>query len=314
MARRLTTLGIFVALVLLGGTCPGAADQKKETHRPLRVLLFTNGPTREYQFLRSLLVQEMQKKSLEVTVHVQPPPGRDKSDGVVTDLPPERNLASFPTKLDAYDVLVAFDADWTRLSAEATAALKKWVESRGGGLVLIAGPIHTKQLRSGSETPAKFQPLVDLCPVIVDDKGKADLDTSKPRRLSFPPKAKEQSFLTLDAKSKTPLAGWEEFFTGRKPADAKGDAELRRGFYSYFSARSVKEGAVVLATLSDPKARLQNGGEQPFLVARSAGKGQVIYLTSGETWRLRQQQPDYHKRFWLGLLAYASKGSSSMEP
>src|SRR5207248_9542169 len=74
--------------------------------KPMRVLLFASAPMRDYQFVRTLLVREVEKKRVELTIHLQMPPGKDKSErrvGVVQDVPPERLLPDFPNKLDAKD-------------------------------------------------------------------------------------------------------------------------------------------------------------------------------------------------------------------
>ena len=319
MFPRSVGIALSLFLALSCASRPARADKpagKKEPARPLRVLLFASAPTREYQFLRSLLVQEMEAKRAELCVCLQPAPGREARSGVVQDLPAERVLPSFPARvkaadakhrysaLESYDVIVAFDPDWSRLDADAFAALREWVKNRGGGLVLIAGPINTPQL-ARQRVADKLRPIADLYPVDPADirADKKDIDTSKPRRLSFPRGAKEQPFLKLDERGKDALAGWEEFFTGRTTGEAKGDAELHRGFFSYYPVGSVKSGAVVVAALADPKARLKDGKDQPFLAIMPVGKGRVVYISSGETWRLRQYQLAYHKRFWLGLLA-----------
>jgi hypothetical protein len=38
-----------------------------------------------------------------------------------------------------------------------------------------------------------------------------------------------------------------------------------------------------------------------------AGRGTVVYLASGEFWRLREMSEDYHERFWMNLIKYAAK-------
>jgi hypothetical protein len=325
MSPRPVVIALSLLLALAWASRPAHADKsaaRKELTRPVRVLLFASGPTREYQFLRALLAQEMEAKRADVCVCLQPAPGKEPRSGIVQDLPAERVLTSFPDRvkatdakqrraaLESYDVIVAFDPDWGRLDADTFAALREWIKNRGGKLVLIAGPINTRQLaRQG--VADKFRPIADLYPVTLTDIRifEGDIDTSKPRRLTFSREAGEWSFLKLDDRGKDALAGWEEFFTGRKTSEAKGDAELRHGFFSYYPVQGVKSGAVVLATLADPKARLKDGTDQPFLVTMPVGKGRVVYLSSGETWRLRQYQAEYHKRFWLGLLASSSKPS-----
>src|SRR5262249_6500260 len=156
---------------------------------------------------------------------------------------PVRQLKDLPAKADdlaAFDVVVALDPDWSKLSAEQCAALKKWVE-KGGGLVFVAGPLHTLQLGRPKVAEAN-RPVADLLPVVLDDVRllPLDRDTSRPLRLTFP--NGDAVPLKLDAEGEGPLAGWETFFTGRKEAE-KG-AEVVRGFYSFYPVRSVKTGAV----------------------------------------------------------------------
>jgi uncharacterized membrane protein len=297
---------ISCCLVMASGVLRADHAPRKDKPAPgLRVLLFASAPTREYQFLRSLLVRESEGKRVELSILLQPPPGQEPRPGQVQDVPAERLLTSLPERLDGYDVIVAFDPDWNRLSAASATALKKWVANQGGGLLLVAGPINTIQLARKADAD-KLGPIRDLYPVTPEDLRLTvtDIDTSKPRRLTFPGGAGGRGFLKLDAAGKDALAGWGEFFTGRKQGEAGGDTEPRRGFYSYYPVRSVKEKAVVLAALEDTKARLKDGKDQPFLVTMPIGKGRVVYLTSGETWRLRQQRQTYYERFWLGLLAY----------
>src|SRR5262249_8344599 len=101
----------------------GLRVQKK----PLRVLLFASAATRDFQFVNNMLIREMEKKRAEVTVYVQPPPGRsERRSGVVLGVPPDRLLTAFPNRLDAasdnadeklydlseYDAIFAFDPDW----------------------------------------------------------------------------------------------------------------------------------------------------------------------------------------------------------
>ena len=296
-----------LAIALLCSSQPvGAAApvNTKQPPRPPRVLLFASGPTREYQFLRTLLLKESDPKRVEVSVHLQPPPGRKEArPGVIQDVPKERLLASFPARLEVYDAIVAFDPDWSRLSPDSLAVLKAWVE-RGGILIFTAGPIHTSELARAVNAD-KYKPILDLLPVLLTDlrASKIAIDTSKPRRLNFPAAPGERGFLKLDAKGKDALAGWEEFFTGSKTGETKKDAELRHGFFSYYPLRGVKSDTVVLAAFADPKTRMKDGKDQPFLVMMPRGKGRVVYLSSGETWRLRQSKQAFHKRFWLGLLA-----------
>jgi RNA polymerase sigma factor (sigma-70 family) len=263
--------------------------------RPVRVLLFASGPTRDYQFVRSLFVREVDRKRAELSIYLQ-----TGGDGVVQDVPAERMLSKFPTALEdvnertdakakyenltSYDVIIAFDPDWTDLSVEQGKLLEKWVNEQGGGLIFIAGPINTHQLEQRPRQ-ATLKPVLSLLPVVVDDIRLQGGDARKtPVTLKFPGATAEMKFLKLDPSDEDdPIAGWSEFFKAH-------------GFYAHYPVKRVKPAATVIATVED----------KPYLAVQSFGKGRALYVGSGETWRLRQFRQEFHEQFWLGLARYAA--------
>jgi hypothetical protein len=73
---------------------------------------------------------------------------------------------------------------------------------------------------------------------------------------------------------------------------------------------SAKPGTQIVARFTDPKAKLRDGTQQPYLVMSDpAGGRRVVWIGSGETWRLRQYRESYHERFWTKLIRYAASGS-----
>jgi hypothetical protein len=120
-------------------------------------------------------------------------------------------------------------------------------------------------------------------------------------------------FLKLDEESKEPLAGWDEFFmAGQKPGGP--ESAVRHGFFSYYPVKGAKTNATVIATFTDPIARIGDGKEeQPFLVSMLYGNGRVVWIGSGELWRLRQYREAYYERFWTKLARYAGSGSLTQE-
>lgn len=295
--------------------------------RPLRVLLFVQGPMRDYQFLRNLLVREVDKRRVELSIYIQPAPGQaQRRPGIVADVPPERLLTDFPFRLQdesadkpdehlynlaAYDLVVAFDPDWTQLKAEQIALVERWVGTHGGGLIVVGGPVNTLQLARPGANRDKLKPVLDLYPVVLQDSRIQEIERSAtdPWRLSFPGAAADMEFLRLDEDpNKDLLAGWEEFFTGGKGADAK---TLRHGFYNYYPVERAKEGATVVATFADPRARLADGKEQPYLATMPYGSGKVVWLGQGEFWRLREAHEYFLERFWTKLCRYAGSGNAT---
>jgi hypothetical protein len=296
--------------------------------KPLRVFLFAGAPNRDYQFARTLLVRETESKRAELTIHIQ-----NARPEVVQDVPEERMLKEFPSRIAdpndpnekpdekflnllQYDVILAFDPDWTKLSDEALRNLEKWVDKHRGGLIVVGGPVNTFQLTRGLNLE-KVKPLLDMLPVVLDDNRIYSLDrsTAEPWRLNFPGATAEMEFLKLDEESmdqRDVLAGWEAYFTGREKADGR-DVPLKRGFFDFYPVREAKTNATVIATFTDPRARLKDGKEQPYLVAMPYGSGQhnCVWIGSGEIWRLRQFKEAFHERFLVKLMRYAASGSQS---
>jgi hypothetical protein len=292
---------------VFGGPVAHAADGPE---RPVRVLLFADGPSREYRFLRDLFAAETERKHAELSVCLQQQLGGPPS---IPGVPAERVLKQFPstyrvdekaTDLQRYDVIIAIDPDWTKLSEEQLGLLAKWAD-RCGGLIVVGGPINTIQLARPGRTEEKLKPVRELLPVVLKDVRIEVLDrtTEAPWPLEFPGATPEMEFLKLtgDPKAKF-MEDWKEFFFGQdKPGNAK------RGFYTYYPAQKVKQGAVVVATFQDPRAKLLDGEQMPYIVLTPPGTGRrVVWLAGGETWRLAQYRADFYARFWAGLVCHAA--------
>src|SRR5262249_51469752 len=138
----------------------------------------------------------------------------------------------------------------------------------------------------------KLKPILDLYPVILQDARIQEFDraATDPWRLNFPGAASEMEFLKLDEENPDSglLGGWEEYFTGS--AKGLGAKTLAHGFFNYYPVEKAKEGTTTVATFSDPRARLADGKEQPYLVTGQYGAGKVVWLGAGEMWRLREHR------------------------
>jgi hypothetical protein len=259
-------------------------------------------------------VSQVDKKKAELSIYLQSG-GRT----AVQDVPPERLLPGFPNRLvneekenddkyrnmGLYNVIIAFDPDWTQLSEEQGKLLEKWIGEEGHGLIMVAGPIHTLDL-ARPNLAQSLKPIRNLLPVHLADARviENERDTSQPSALSFP---KSEKFLKLDADGKGDLAGWSEFFFGKEREDwIKTEDRPLRGFFSAYPVKSVKADAVVLAAFRDPKARMTDGSDLPYLVTLRYGKGRTIYVGSGETWRLRQCSESFSDRLWSQMARYAA--------
>src|SRR5262249_27802368 len=101
-------------------------------------------------------------------------------------------------------------------------SLQKWVKESGGGLVFVAGAMHTAQLAKPG-LDADLSAIKALCPVALKDGRlhfeKAKHDASRPYALDFTKAAVRLGVLTLNPEGDGTLAGWGSFFwkDGKRP-------------------------------------------------------------------------------------------------
>ncbi len=295
--------------------------------KPVQVLLFASSSSREFQFLRTLLIREMDADRVLLSIYLQPPPGSEPRQGIVHGIPPKRQLENFPDKFDqpsededaklmdlaSYDVLVAFDPDWTQLTEKQLENVQKWAD-RGNGLIVIGGPINTLQLARPGAYKDKLKPILDLYPVVLKDIRIDELDRKpdRPWPLVFSGATPEMEFLRLSDEVEHGTAGflsdWQQFW-GRNQEPGK-SGEVNHGIFSYYPVDQEKAGTIVVARFGDPLAKDKNGQQMPFLVMTPEGTGRrVLWIGSGELWRLRQFKEMFHERFWTKLIRFT--GSSS---
>jgi len=310
----------------------------------LRVLLFASGPSRDYQFVRTLMAREVDAKRARLSVYLQTAKGLED---VQQDVDGSHLLNDFPNKLErpkgakkgkgdaskegdpmnlkSYDVIIAFDPDWSQLTKNQKELLKEWVESdHGGGIAFVAGPQHTLRLIPPVDE-AKFnawdlKPIYSLFPVVLarppaNVQADAQHDATVPSALDFTGIAKGFDFLKLDEESPLPLAGWKEFFGKPMITEFSGGVKKvhpEHGFYNYYRINKAKDGAEVIATFNDSRSpKTADGKAQPYFVSLRVGKGKSFYVGSGEMWRLRTFKEEYHQRFWVKLARFVSSGSGA---
>ena len=293
--------------------------------KKLRILMVASGPTREYQTMRSLLAREVDQQRAELSIYMQNEGG--VAGTIVQDVPAERLLTRFPDRLDttgksdtpenmyynlnSYDLLLLFDPDWQETGADSTMrisepALKNiqtWVDNLGGGIIYIAGPIHTFQLARGEP---RLQPIVDVLPVLPEDivvvKGRGI--PREPRRLRLKPSPDFDVLKLRDDRASVddPIAGWESFFTGADKPDTKSLTYLKpkNGIFAYYPVKDRKASATVLAEYLDIDEKGQEV-PKPYIVVNQPVRGRTAWIGSGEIYRIRQADLAFYDRFWVKL-------------
>jgi hypothetical protein len=250
-----------------------------------------------------------------------------------------RTIAGF-YDLGNYDAIIAVDPDWGRISDEPRAedairtggsgaggklnvpdlaarlkGIAEWVDN-GGGLIVVGGAVNTIELarpRKAGLNENVFKPIQELYPVILQDIRVREIDNKAdvPYPLNLDQASPEMDFLRLKDVGEGAglfLADWTEFF-GKSKENPSG---VERGFYWYYPTERVRAGALVVARFNHPGAVMKDGTQQPFIVVSDPTSGRrVVWLASGEFWRLRTHHEAFHERFWTKLARYAAAGSQA---
>ncbi len=257
--------------------------------RRTRVLLMAGGPSREYQFLRNMLYRD---KDTISDVWLQ-------TAATGTSQESNQLWSTFPETADElfeYDCLVAFDPDWTRLDALQIKNLEQWVADRAGGLIVVAGPIHTPQWANVRQGDPRLDTIRALYPVVFYSSGLASLGVGRfggdePWRLDFTREGRDAEFLWLEDSAVASEAAWAGF----------------EGVYGYYAVKDPKPAAKVYARFSDPNTAID--GQLPiYLASQFYGSGRVFFEASGEMWRLRTLDESYFERYYTKLIRWVSQG------
>jgi hypothetical protein len=256
--------------------------------RKTRVLLIAGGPMRDYQLVRNLLHRD---KTIDVDVLLQTgvPGISQESDKIIFQFPETRE------ELFAYDAIVAFDPDWRKIRGETGQPLdflSEWVFSQAGGLMLVAAEVNTASLAMASDAvKQEMAKLLELYPVVLDSHRPIDDDEfQQPWPIEFTRDGFEAGFLQLTENAATSAAAWKEF----------------PGVYWCFPTDGPKAGATVYAKFTDPRSGAR--GQPILLASQYFGAGRVLYLGSGELWRLRSLEEDYYDRLWIKMLREIGQG------
>ncbi|MCA9121668.1 MAG: hypothetical protein H6822_36260 [Planctomycetaceae bacterium] len=257
--------------------------------RKNRVLLFAGGPSREFRFLRNLLYRD-RDTTVVVCLQTGQPGMAQEADDLIYEFP------SLVNELFEYDCIVAFDPDWNELAEDQIQLLERWVAEKAGGLIVVAGPVHTPRWASRVQSNSKIETIKGLYPVIFYSRGSATLSLGRfaaetPWPLQFTQDGRDAEFLWLEDDALLSEQAWQSF----------------EGVYGYYAVKDPKPGARVYARFSDPNTSMD--GELPiYLAGHFYGAGRVLFQASGEMWRLRAIQDGYFEAYYTKLIRWASQG------
>jgi len=213
-----------------------------------------------------------------------------------------------------FDVIILGDVSPDVLGDPEQEILKKFVEQRGGTLVVIAGPNYMPHAYATG-------PLGAMLPVA---------PTASPGTVQAPPEEKFHLVLTTEGRESVVM---------RQKVNPVENLEVWSGLppiYWRHPEAPAKEGATVLAYALPPSApdymppfepgaettespvdtetlakRRQFQRQHALISYHTVATGRVMFLGFDRTWRLRYRVGDaYHHRFWGQVLRWAQGGPS----
>jgi hypothetical protein len=237
--------------------------------KKLRVLYVEGEPRWEYRYLRNAILRDEQ---IGFACY------RTETDGTPT---PEGNLpvGSFPSDeraLFAYDILIIGDVPRARFQSTHLRAIRRFVEDRGGSLVIIAGERHMPHEYADTLIEPAFPLIVSSAPdqVVMDE----------PFRWQRTPQGAQDSLLRMSPNPVEDERIWREM----------------PGMLWMAGSRGPKPGATVLAVNPD---RSDAAGMRPVLALQPYGAGRCLMVMTDSTWRWRWRVGDrYFYRFWGQML------------
>ena len=254
------------------------------------VLVIAGGPTREYQFVRNLLFRDPTVQS-HVFLQSSGPGVSQEAKQLLSEFPKTRQ------EISQYDSIVAFDADWTKLSTEQIDVLESWVSEQAGGLIIIAGPVSTPKWAGNSGNGNRNAEILrGMVPVVMNSRGarlvsigRFESETAWP--LTLQSNAWASDFMQVGQSLEESKKAWEQF----------------RGVYSFYGCYEPKPAASVLATFSDPTT-VVNSASPIYLATQFYGAGRVVFQGGGELWRMREVGEQFFDTYYTKLVRWAGQG------
>ena len=168
--------------------------------------------------------------------------------------------------------------------------LTNFVGQEGGGLIFVAGELHSQQLFEAADARSSGGEWTRILPVVREP---GLFRTEAEVRLS------SQNTYTLEL---TPEGRGDPIFEfNADPIRNRSILTSLPGMYWSFPVTRARPGAVVLARHGDP--RMQNQyGRQVLLASQLYGPGRTVFIGFDSTYRWRYLSEDYFDGFWARLV------------
>ncbi|MBM4071716.1 MAG: hypothetical protein FJ271_22740 [Planctomycetes bacterium] len=241
----------------------------------IKVLYVEGTPRFEYKFLQPMLLRD---RRVDVSFLLT------SADPQVLDSGPPF-LPSFPATRDKffeakYNLIILGDVPAEFLTKERQEWIRDFVKDRGG-LIVIAGRQNLPGGYAGTT-------LAEMLPIEFEAGKPALEERPQEYQPALTEAGKRAGMLALADTPEDSLKVWRDL----------------PGFYWNSPAIRLRPGATSL--LVNPKSKMAKADNQPMpvLASQHYGKGQVLFMSSDESWRWRYNTQDKHfARFW-GQIIY----------
>jgi len=279
------------------------------TDDPTKLLMIDSRPRWEFRYLRRLFEERdksvrlqhvlMRPDLIEEIAPPQPEHARAERKIGEADMLPE-------TEKDwlAFDVIILGDVSPADLGPGGMEAISKFVDRRGGGLIVIAGPQFMPHAFAGT-------PLEDLMPCAFEAAEYAVLNAPEGVfRIALTSAGKRHTLMALDSDGEVNEAIWEDLpdIAWRHPVREAKPGSTVLAFAMPFETPEFFRPADSGVLEAQERARQREEFERrnPLIVIQRHPPGRVAALMFDRTWRLRYRtgDPDHH-RFWGQMLRWA---------
>lgn len=284
------TQNVFVRLTPHGSSPDLVSDNNQQpielrvVSEPMRVLYIDGQPRWEYRYLKNILMRE---STINATTMLLASDRRFIEEGQPMSGPIPDSLE----KWEPFDVVILGDVRPDLFSPAQLNALKEHIETRGGGLLWIAGEGATPTAWAGSD-------LAPLLPMLSGKSNSISNDSFRPEPvvMQITELATRVGLLAQDEQSadtpsvvSDPDAGWTILrWNSSVPLD------------------DLKPGVSTLALAQT----LDGNSNNALVTSMRYGGGQIGFVGTDEIWRWRYGRgEDLPEQFWLPLIRTLARGT-----
>jgi hypothetical protein len=257
-------------------------DQKAQ------VLVISGTPGKEFRYVKNFLIRDKTIAAHSWLQTADPEVTQDASDG----LKPLTRLPYSEEDLFKYDVIVLIDPNPMFFNPEWGKLLKRFVGEHGGGLIYIAGLIHTEDVLGNEKLGIAELLPVEIGRLQLTFQMRLDRANEIPWRLDLTPQGLDSPILKLENDPDENRKLWDDM----------------PGIFWSQPIRATKPGGIALMTHSDPRLRMKEG-PMPVMATQFYGVGRTLFIGFDSTWRWRYiEHSKYFNQFWGQAVRYLSQG------